>query len=156
ILRLLEKDREVRYQTAADVRADLKRVARDSTATAGVGASSGGERGDASPRGARLRTPRATVVIAILVLAAALGSLLYLRWSVPRQPVTSPAEWVQLTDFADSATEPAFSPDGHMLTFIRGGQSFPPRNAQIYVKGFPRGEAVQLTDVPAQRYGPVF
>ena len=33
IARLLEKDRETRYQTAADVRADLRRVERDSSAT---------------------------------------------------------------------------------------------------------------------------
>jgi Tol biopolymer transport system component len=63
---------------------------------------------------------------------------------------------VQLTDFPDSAIAPAFSPDGRMLTFMRGGQGFFMRNAQIYVKGFPKGEAVQLTDISGVRYGPVF
>jgi serine/threonine protein kinase len=147
INRLLEKDREVRYQTAADVRADLKRVDRDSSA-AGAAASGSPSR--------RHLIPRIAVVIGLLVFAAfAVESLLYLGRSAARN-VSSPNEWVQLTDFADGATEPSFSPDGHMLTFLRGGQSFPPRNAQIYVKSLPQGEAVPLTVVPRNRYGPVF
>ena len=96
----------------------------------------------------------AGVVTGVLVLLlAAIGSLVYLRRPAAR-PVTSPNEWVQLTNFPDSVTEPAFSPDGHMLTFQRGGGFM--QTAQIYVKPFPKGEAVQLTDVPGQRYGPVF
>jgi eukaryotic-like serine/threonine-protein kinase len=37
VMRLLEKDRETRYQSAADVRADLKRIARGTAGTAVVG-----------------------------------------------------------------------------------------------------------------------
>jgi Tol biopolymer transport system component len=93
-------------------------------------------------------------MIGLLVVAAAIvGSTLYLRKSGVR-PVTSPDEWVQLTDFADSATEPSLSSDGRMLAFQRGGGFM--ESAQIYVKPFPKGESVQLTDVPGQRYGPVF
>ena len=124
--RLLEKDLEVRYQTAADVRADLRRVVRDSSATtARVTPSPEQERSGASsaPPAQRRRILRAVGTGVLVVLLAAIGSLVYLRRPAAR-PVTSPAEWVQLTDFADGATEPAFSPDGHMLTFLRGGRFF--------------------------------
>jgi eukaryotic-like serine/threonine-protein kinase len=147
ISRLLEKDREVRYQTAADMRADLKRVDRDSSAA-----------GSAAPvlQSRRRAIPRAVMVIGLLVLAAAVvGSTLYLRKSGART-VSSPNEWVQLTNFADSATEPSFSQDGRMLTFLVGGEGFIKGNAQVWVKSLPKGEAVKLTDDPVNKYGPVF
>jgi Tol biopolymer transport system component len=62
-----------------------------------------------------------------------------------------------LTDFNDSAVHPAVSPDGRMVTFIRGGafaQSAP--GGQIYVKILPRGEPVQLTRDPSSKEQPVF
>jgi serine/threonine protein kinase len=39
-------------------------------------------------------------------------------------PVTSPSEYTQITNFTDSATAPSLSPDGRMVTFIRGGEAF--------------------------------
>jgi serine/threonine protein kinase/Tol biopolymer transport system component len=154
INRLLEKDREVRYQTASDVRADLKRVDRvSSSAKAETAGSPGRERrASAASVGPRRWISRISVLV---LVAAVIGSLLYLRRPAERTVAPS-TEWVQLTDFADGATEPAFSPDGKMVAFLRGGQLFPPRNAQIYVKSLPQGEAVPLTDVPHNRYGPVF
>jgi DNA-binding winged helix-turn-helix (wHTH) protein len=148
--RLLEKDREVRYQTAADVRADLKRVVRDSSAGATSAAAASGL------QSRRRRIPRNAAIIGVLLLAAGVvGGLLHLPRS-NGQSVSSSAEWVQLTNFADSVTEPSVSPDGRMVTFIRGAEGFPPRNAQIFVKLLPDGEAVPLTDDSGSRYGPVF
>ena len=48
-------------------------------------------------------------------------------------------EYTQLTNFADSATSPALSPDGRMLTFIRGESTFI-GPGQIYVKLLPDGD----------------
>ena len=38
----------------------------------------------------------------------------------------SRADWTQLTNFPDSVAQPSLSPDGRMLTFIRGPDSFRP------------------------------
>ena len=58
-------------------------------------------------------------------------------------PVTSPSEYTQLTNFTDSATAPSLSPDGRMVAFKRGEDSFL-SSGDIYVKLLPNGESVQL------------
>jgi eukaryotic-like serine/threonine-protein kinase len=148
IRRLLEKDRETRYQSAADVRADLKRVERDSGSGATVASAS-----PTLPRRRRLR-PIAVAAGALLLVGVA-GVSLYIRMNAPKRPVTSPDEYVQLTSFTDSATAPALSPDGRMMAFIRGG-SFFLSLGQIYVKLLPNGESLRLTNGPEEKYAPVF
>ena len=63
--------------------------------------------------------------------------------------------WVQITDFADSATSPALSPDGRMIAFIRGPETFV-TPGQIYVKMLPDGQPVQLTHDDLPKMAPVF
>jgi Tol biopolymer transport system component len=79
----------------------------------------------------------------------------YFYVNAPKTPVTSPSEYVQLSSFNDSAAAPALSPDGRMVTFIRGGDFFLSRG-QIYVKLLPNGESVRLTTGSEQKYAPVF
>jgi Tol biopolymer transport system component len=62
---------------------------------------------------------------------------------------------VQLTSFPDSVCQPALSPDGRMVTFIRGPRSFTTRG-QIYVKMLPDGEPKQLTQDDLTKMSPVF
>jgi eukaryotic-like serine/threonine-protein kinase len=150
IERLLEKDREVRYQTAVDVRADLKRVQRERDASAVPALPKGG--GQTAAVRAHLWT--AAVAIGALVLGGA-AAFYYVSSRSPAR-ATSPSEYVQLTAFPDSALDPALSPDGRMVTFIRGGEGFPRRGGQIYVKPLPNGESVRLTDTPGRKYSPVF
>jgi Tol biopolymer transport system component len=109
---------------------------------------------DAPATGMRARTR------VLLVAAAAIGVLsllaaLRLRSSVVVRPVTSPAEYVALTDFTDSATAPALSPDGKMVTFIRGGEAFL-SHGQIYVQLLTGGPAVRLTSSTNRKFAPVF
>ncbi len=155
--RLLDKDRETRYQSAADVRADLKRVSRSSDRAIAAGSPSRGSIPRAAvevepvgrpPRSWRRLTLPAAIVL--LVMAAAATYVYY-----PRSPVTSPSEYVQLTNLADSATAPALSPDGRMVAFIGGGDFFLSAG-QIYVKVLPNGDVVRLTDHPGPKLAPVF
>jgi|RhiMethySRZTD1v2_1073278.scaffolds.fasta_scaffold06100_3 WD40 repeat protein len=67
------------------------------------------------------RCTRAAAVVALVLLAGGAALFYVVKPSVA---VTSPSEYVQLTNFSDSATAPSLSPDGRMVTFKRGGDSF--------------------------------
>ena len=148
IAKALEKDRTLRYQTASDLRADLGRLRRDTTsgriATASAAVTASGARSH------RLLVD-AILGVAMAVLLA-VGLLLY---RVRKVAPPSPAEWVQLTDFTDSAVSPALSPDGRMLAFVRSSNTFAGQG-QVYVKLLPSGEPVQLTHDALPKMSPVF
>src|SRR5260370_27522617 len=74
--------------------------------------------------------------VALLLIGAGIW------WFSTAHPVTSPSEYTQITNFTDSATAPSLSPDGRLVTFIRGGEAFLSRG-EIYVKLPPNGESVQ-------------
>jgi len=151
INRCLEKDRELRYQSAADLRADLKRAHRDSGAS---GVAVAAPRPETPPPARRRRAVYRAAALAVLLLATG-AVFAYFYSSSPPSPVTSPSEYVQLTNFSDSATAPSLSPDGRMVAFIRGGNHFLSTGG-IYVKLLPNSEAVRLTDDDRIKYGPVF
>ena len=96
---------------------------------------------------------RQPVIAGAFVLFAIGAGLFYLER--PTRPVTSPSEYEQLTYFTGSATSPSLSPDGRMVTFKRGEDSFL-SSGHIYVKLLPDGESVQLTPAAGRVFGPVF
>ncbi|MGB0036823.1 MAG: protein kinase, partial [Candidatus Acidiferrales bacterium] len=145
IRKALEKDRDLRYQSAGEMCADLKRLKRDSdsgeTGTLGV----------AAKPPARQRY--VYIVGVFLILAVLLGGFLLYR--APRNSAPAGKEWEQLTFFTDSAVYPTLSPDGRMLAFIRGQHAFI-GPGQVYVKLLPDGEPVELTHDLSLKLSPVF
>jgi eukaryotic-like serine/threonine-protein kinase len=95
---------------------------------------------------------RAVAIAIAAVAAVAFGLALSLRG--PARPADR-SQWVQLTKFPDSVTQPALSPDGRTLAFIRGDGTFM-TGGQIYVKQLPDGDAVQLTHDDVPKMSPAF
>ncbi len=86
-----------------------------------------------------------------LAICAAIGIGFYLSFRA--HPVV--VKYTQLTDFTDSVTTPALSPDGHILAFIRGSSAFMSAG-QIYVKILPDGEARPVTNDARTKYSLAF
>jgi Tol biopolymer transport system component len=127
IRKALEKDPELRYQTAREIKADLLRMTRDSGSgrTDGPASGSGGQRqasrtdfGQISP--APAPGPVAKRLIQWVIVAAAIGAGAagyYLLRGGPDAPVWASPQ--QLTTEAGAQFEPALSPDGSIVAFTR-------------------------------------
>jgi len=90
----------------------------------------------------------AYITVGVCTLLAVAGIAVYRSVHLRRGEIT----YTQLTNFTDSAVSPALSPDGRMLAFIRGSDTFMSAD-QIYVKVLPNGEARRLTDDGQLKYG---
>ena len=142
IQKALEKDRNLRYQSAAELRADLKRLRRDSESGKTA----------VAPAHRPWRMLLAGAGVAAVAVASVLG---YLFLHNRNAPPPAGSDWVQVTNFADSVSSPALSPDGRMLAFIRGSNTFI-GSGEIYVKLLPNGEPKQLTHDTLQKMAPAF
>ena len=142
--RCLEKDPKRRLRDIGDTRFEMDQPGGRSGGVAGVASDAKAHR--------PLRRALQLIALVIVVLASAAGLLYSTRPSVP---VTSSSEYVQMTNFSDSAVAPSVSPDGRMVTFKRGSDAFF-STGQIYVKPVLGGDAIQLTNDADRKYGPVF
>jgi len=104
ITKAIEKDRDIRYQTATEMRADLERVAADLSAAAAPAKPE-----LAAPERARARTrtrPRFLAATVAFALVAIVVSALYYRWRQAR--LLSERDTIVIADFANSTGDPIF------------------------------------------------
>jgi len=146
VTKALEKDPAIRFQSMREVVADLRRLLRHSSETAPV-------RPQAGNRLKQHRLAIAAAAFGVMILAAAVVYVVVDR-AQPSRPAT--LQYTQLTNFADSAVQPALSPDGRMLTFVRGQDPTLFNPGQVYVKLLPDGEPVSITRDDAVKMGPKF
>jgi serine/threonine protein kinase len=94
-------------------------------------------------------------IAAVAATGLALAALAAAVWLRGPKPPPDRSQWVQLTKFPDSVSQPALSRDGRMLAFIRGSETFfgP---GQVYVKILPDGDPVQLTHDDIMKMSPAF
>jgi len=101
INKALEKDRNLRYQTAGEMRADLQRLKRD-TDSGTIHATTSAQAASAPSR-SRWLWP----ALAAIVLIAAIAGIIYYR-SRPAATALSQKDTVLLADFANSTNDPVF------------------------------------------------
>ncbi len=151
ILKALEKDRNLRYQHAAEMRADLERLKRDSSSGIHSATSMSGR----ASREQQSPWRRILVGLASAFLTTAVIMSIVLFFHAGKSATSGSKEWKQLTFFTDSVVYPALSPDGRMLAFIRGEGSFFGRG-ELYLKMLPDGDPVQLTHDDKEKLSPAF
>ena len=138
VLKCLEKDPELRYQSAKELAVDLRRLeATSSTVTVAP-----------TPQ-KRLPVVGAAAVGALIVAAF----LLWPRLTRNESEGTPSLRWEQLTNFNDSAEIPTLSRDGKLVAFLRGPGGFgnSTNTGQIWFKSLPEGEPFQLTKTPFRK-----
>jgi serine/threonine protein kinase len=136
VLKCMEKKPELRYQSAKELASDLRHLENPSSTQS-----------TPQPTGKTDRLwPAAAIVVGASAMVAA-TVLLYFHFTTDSKVASPNLRWERLTNFDDAAENPAISPDGKLLAFLRGPGSFggSANTGQVWLKSMPGGEPIQLT-----------
>jgi eukaryotic-like serine/threonine-protein kinase len=143
IARLIEKDPDLRYQTAADLRSELKRLHRDTTSGhTAVAAVTPGRQHRKLPRWAWISAGAVVLVVAAVAV--------WFYAAAPAKYSGPPPRVVPFTSSPGDKDSPAFSPDGNEIAFSWVGENNPRSDvAHIYVQLVGAGTPLRLTNAAA-------
>ncbi len=144
ITKALEKDREVRYQHASDVRADLKRLKRDTESGRSAASVATGAVHEPLVQRRRAVTKNLVWAFAVLAFLVAVGGAVWFRLAQHKtEAPLPPPKMFPLTSSLGLEWDPAFSPDGKQLAFAwDGGKG---GDFSIYLKLIGAGAPLRLT-----------
>ena len=160
VFKLLEKDRDLRYQTAAEVRADLKRLKRDTdssgtvktstiTAAPTVAAAAPPSSGSALlAEGARRH--KLGIGVSLLILAVVLTAAGYGIFALLHRPRPVPFQTMNISKLTESgkAFMAAISPDGKYVIHVvqdAGSQS-------LWMRHIPTNSVTQIVPPAGTQY----
>ena len=155
--RALEKDRDLRYQSAADLRSDLKRLKRDTdsgrlaaTSSTGIATATASAESasrivaaaQAPPAKSRSKTYALIAIAAVVLVGAGLAAY-FLHSSS-----SGPATIKQISHWNKPMTDAVLSPDGRTVAFTS-----PVDNVdQVFVMLASGGDPLQLTNDPQNKF----
>ena len=146
----LEKDRDLRYQSARDLLTDLKRLRRDTTSGASAVHASGAASAARAAHTGRSRW--LWTATAVVVVATSFGA-----WALARRR-TVPAGPITITPFTTDGGNkffPRLSPDGERVAYVWNGPDLD--NWDLYVKAVgPGTRPFRLTEHPGMDFSPVW
>ncbi len=154
INKALEKDRELRFQTAGEIMADLKRLGRDLASVKST-VSTGKVYPEQTRFPAKMRFLLAGALLFLVLLV--LWEFVLQRRGIQERPEPSGQQEYRLTQITFDtglAAAPTLSEDGTLLAYAsdRAGET----GLDIWVQQVPNGNPIQLTDHETDDHEPHF